>query len=125
MRTALRRDIPASWSRFSFSIRYCKAWFRKRNRPVPISELSGTLYSTYGYLGAAYQDVASDRPTLTIPRSEGWLNQPQNAYLVVSNVNEICSGSGRTKYRVCLNGYPAIVTLYDVQASTPMQPAGT
>jgi predicted RND superfamily exporter protein len=66
-------------------------------RPVAISELSSTLYSTYGYLGAAYKDVAADPPRLTIPQSDVWLNQPRNAYLMVSNVNELVSWMNLTK----------------------------
>ena len=38
MRTAFRRDIPAIGFRFLFTIRDCKAWFRKRNSRVPISD---------------------------------------------------------------------------------------
>ena len=33
-------------------------------QPVALSELSGTLYSTYGYLGAAADDVATNEPAL-------------------------------------------------------------
>ena len=33
-------------------------------RPVELSELSATLYSTYGYVGAAYQEVKKNEPAL-------------------------------------------------------------
>jgi predicted RND superfamily exporter protein len=57
-------------------------------RPVSISELSSTLYSTKGYLGAAYHEVTNDPPAFTTPRPDYWLNQPRNAFLVVHDVGE-------------------------------------
>src|SRR5205807_7573679 len=47
MRTALRRDIPASGSPFLFSTSHPNAWFRKRNRRFPISERSSPCVSRY------------------------------------------------------------------------------
>lgn len=70
--------------------------------PTSISELSSTLYSTKGYLGAAYQEVAAERPELTVAKYDGWLNQPFNAYLLVSNVNEIVSWMNLTNSLISL-----------------------
>jgi hopanoid biosynthesis associated RND transporter like protein HpnN len=52
----LVREIKAELAPISFS--------EPDSKPVDIPELSGTLYSLYGYLGAAFDDVQKDEPAL-------------------------------------------------------------
>src|SRR6266567_3477648 len=73
-------------------------------RPVAIPELSGTLYSTYGYLGAAYHDVTNDPPALKIPHPDVWLNQPLDTYLFVRDVDEFIGWMNLTNDLMSLHG---------------------
>ena len=71
-------------------------------RPVVIKDLSSTLYSTKGYLGAAYADMAHDPPVLKAPHPDWWLNQPMDALVLVHNLDEFIGWMNLTNQLVSL-----------------------